>query len=267
MNYLRIFLYSLLACTSLQAQEKVETKTFSSIGTLFPQYTSSLSSRVTGRIQEVCVDVGDHVQKGTPLLYIDPLFFKIDISLLEAQLTSAKVDLQDTEINYQRMSKLWNKADGSTPSISRKRFEDAEVAFRQEQSHVQQAEESLKRARALLDETIIKAPFDGVITRRFVHPGESVAEDARQKLLEIESCSTMYVEFSIPQTLLSKIHLGTPISFYEEGLSKEEKKASITLISPHIDEKTRSVTCRAQVDNSKHDLHTGALVTVQVGVE
>lgn len=267
MKYILSILCCLITCTILTSEEqKVQPKIFSAVGTIFPKFTSGLGSRVTGRILEVNVDVGDLVKKGAPLLTIDPLFFKIDLSLAEAQLASAKVDLRDAEINYKRMSKLWNKPDGMSPSISRKRFEGADVCYQQEQSHVQQAEEMLKKAQALLDETIIKAPYDGVITERLVHPGASVTADSHQKLLEIESCETMYVEFAIPQALLTRIHLGTPIRLHETGISQEEKKASITLISPHIDEKTRSIKCRATLDNSKHDLHTGALVTVQVGV-
>lgn len=264
MKYIVFFCSLFSICLGISAQEqKVTPKTFSATGTLFSQYTSGLSSRVSGRILKVQVDVGSHVKKGDVLLTIDPLFFKIDVAQAEAHLAAAKVDVSDAEINYQRMNKLWNKPDGISPSISRKRFEDAEYRYKQEKAHLQQAEEDLKKAQALLDETVIRAPYDGSITKRLVHPGESVRADSSQKLLEIESCDAIYVEFSVPQALLPRISIGTPITVETE---KGTRNTTITVISPHIDEKTRSIKCRANLDNTSHELHSGALVTIHGAV-
>jgi membrane fusion protein (multidrug efflux system) len=264
MKHLLILCY-LAFFSPLPAQENIVTpKTFSAIGTLFPKNTSGLSSRVTGRVMEVLVDVGDEVKKGTTLLIIDPLFFQIDVAQAEAKLSSALVDCADAELNFQRMSTLWNKQDGSSPSISKKRFEDAQVQYEQEKSQVKQAEESLKKAKALLEETHINAPYDGIITKRLIHPGESVTADSTTHLLEIEAVDTMYVEFSVPQAILSKIHIGSPLTIEAEGIMKEKRNATIGIIFPHIEEKTRSAKCRAIIDNSKKDLPSGALVKVQI---
>ena len=219
---------------------------------------------MSGRVLEVLVEAGDEVKKGDILLKIDPLFFQIDVALAEAELTSATVSLSDSELNFQRMSKLWNKPAGISPSISKKQFEDASVRYEQEKARVKEAEESLKKAKALLDETLLKAPYDGVITKRLVHPGESVTGDAGMRLLEIESIDTVYIEFSIPQTVLSEVHVGSPFTFEVDGSLQEKREASIDLIYPHIEEKNRSAKCRAAIDNTKRTLTPGALVHIHI---
>lgn len=263
-------LFSFLALLSfflptLPAQDThVSSKSLSAIGTIVPKHTSILSSRVSGRILEVLVDAGDEVKKGDILLKIDPLFFEIDVALAEAERTSAKVSLADAELHFQRMSKLWHKPEGISPSISKKQFEDANVRYEQEKAHLQEAEESLKKAKANLDETLVKAPYDGIITKRLVHPGESVSEDATKGLIEIESIDQVYIEFSIPQTALSDVHAGSPFTFVVDGAPQEKHEATIALIYPHIDEKTRSAKCRATIDNAKRKLTPGALVHIHL---
>ena len=256
MTYQLFFI--LFMCTLSGQEEKVIPKTLSAIGTIIPQNTSSMSSAVSGRILDVLVDVGTRVKKGDILLQIDPLFFEIDVALAEAELTSAQVQLADAELNFQRMSKLWNKPEGVTPSISKKQYENAEVRLEQEKAHVQEALENLKKTKARLEETRIRAPYDGIITKRLTHPGESVTGESATPLLEIESFDNVYIEFPIPQTALREIHVGTPITFEIDGLTLENQNAAITLIYPHVDEKTRSVKCRASLTGIKQPLSSGA---------
>lgn len=241
-------------------------KPFSSIGTLHPYHTSKLSSRATGRVKEVLVDMGDIVTQGQTLLTLESLLYEIDVAHAEAELKTATIEYDNAERNFQRMEKLWNKPEGINPSISKKRFEDAQVTFELAKAHVVQAQQALKKTQALLNETSIKAPYDGTISHRWVHPGEFITADSSQKLLEIETTGKLYVEFSMPQTLLSHIHVGTKLLIHIDAYNKEQLTTQIDSISPHIDEKTRSVSCRATINNVHKLLPSGALVTVQVDI-
>ena len=242
----------------------VEHRSMSTVGTIYPQYKTALGSIVSGRVEEVLVDVGDPIKKGQELIRLDPTFFTIAVNEAEEAVASAKVELEDAQRNFERMKKLFEKPAGQTPSISQKRFEDAKTRFDQAVVNELRSEENLKRARNNLKEATIRAPYDGVVTRRLVHPGEPVNATPVTKLLEIISVDRLYVEFSLPQIELSRLQVGSPILLDIEGASHGKLTATIDLISPDIDDKSRSMKCRTYLDNRNSLFHPGSLVRVTV---
>jgi len=245
----------------------VEYKSISTVGTICSEHKSSLGSVVSGRVDEVAVDVGDFVKKGQELIKLDSSFLSIALAEAEETVDSAKVELTDAKRNFERMKKLFNKPVGQNPSISQKRYEDAEARFAEAVVSEKRAEENLKRAATNLKEATIRAPYDGVITKRFVHPGEAVNATPVTKLIEIMSIDKLYVEFSAPQSQLSKLHVGSPVTLNIEGTSRGQYSAKIDMICPDIDEKTRSVKCRTYLDNTDRTLHPGSLVRVTIPLD
>lgn len=246
--------------------EKIEEKKepiFTAIGTIYPLYKTTLASQVTGRVEDVFVNTGDFVKKDQPLAKLDTIFFEIDLAQREAQLLNSKIELKDAEVNLNRMKKLWEKPEGESPSIPQKRFDDAKVKYDQMLIQLKLQIENLKRAKAELKETVILAPFDGVITKRFVDRGEVVTAAPVTKMLEIQHVDTLYVEFAIGQLDLKLIQLGSPIKISIEGAESPEIFAEIGFIHPEIDEATRSVKCRAYL-RGKKDLKSGSLAKVEV---
>jgi membrane fusion protein (multidrug efflux system) len=253
---------SLFSAVSAKDSEVIEQHTISAVGTLYPLYKSTLGSVVSGRVDEIFVEVGDGVTKGQPLLTLDRSLFVIAVAEAQAAVSSAKVEVEDAGRNYDRMKKLFEKPEGRAPSISQKRFEDAKTRHEQAEVGVQKAEEMLKRAQTNLNESTIKAPYDGVITKRFVHPGEPVNATPVTKLLEMLSIDDLYVEFSVPQLHMSHLQVGTPVLLDIEGSFCENIPATINRIYPDIDERTRSIKCRAVMKNVDRKFHPGALVRV-----
>jgi membrane fusion protein (multidrug efflux system) len=266
-NYaLVIFFIVLSLCSAVKAEEgeTIENRTISAVGTLYPNYKSSLGSVVSGKVDKIFVEVGDSVKKGQPLLALDQTFFEIAVEETQSALSAAKIEEEDAARNYERMKKLFDKPEGQSPSISQKRFEDAKTRFDQAQVGIQRAEEALRRAQKNLDEATIKAPYDGEITKRLVHPGEAVNATPVTRLLEMLSIEDLYVEFSVPQLHMAHLAIGTPVLLNIEGSGCDKVHATIIRIYPDIDERTRSVKCRADVKNPDRTFHPGALVRVSI---
>jgi membrane fusion protein, multidrug efflux system len=262
-------LFCLLATFSYAGEveaPQLSRDSLTAIGTLFPAYKSALGSIVSGRVDEVLVDVGDSVKKGQTLLKLDQRLFIIALDEAVAAARSASVELEDAARNFERMKKLFEKPEGKLPAISLKRFEDAQTRCEQAKVAKDRAEQNVKKAQTNLDETIIKAPFDGVITKRFVHPGEPVNATPVTKILEILSIDCLYAEFSLPQVHRSKVHVGDSVEIDIEGVLHERIKAAVDVIYPDIDEKTRSIKCRTIVHNEKRELQPGALVRVVIPI-
>lgn len=249
------------------AEEKsIEHQSYKTIGTIYPQYRSVLGSQVAGCVQEICVEVGDTVKKGDVLLKLDPTLFEIAVIEAESSRELATIEWQDASKDFERMKKLFEKPDGETPSISLKRFEEAKSRAEKGRITVQKAEEMLKRAKQNREDANIKAPFDGVVTKRFVHPGESVSVTPVVKLIEVLSLNHAFIEFSVPQHYVQAIHIGSKISLHMEGVALEEMTVPIDRIFPDIEEKTRAFKCRATLPQNM-GTYAGALLEVSIPLQ
>lgn len=236
---------------------------FSTVGNVYPSSKSVVGSQVTGRVDQIYVEVGQEVKKGQSLMTLDPTFFQIDLSQKTSKLESAKVELADSEKDFLRMARLWEKNNGEAPSVSLKKYEEAKSRHDQAAMQVKQEEKEVHRAEANLDETVIRAPFDGVITKKFVDKGEPVS-GTLTSLVEIQSLIPVYLEFSVPQIYLSAIKVGTPIQFEIEGVNLSENTAKIDLIYPCLDESTRSIRCRAILSNQDRKILPGSLAKILI---
>jgi len=235
-----------------------------SIGNIQASSKSQLGSQVSGRIEKIFVEVGDEVKKGQPLIKIDSTCFEIEANQKNAALEFSKIEMADSEKNYLRMQKLWEKPDGSPPSISQKRFEDAKSKYEQSVVTVKQAQESYNRAKANFDETVISAPYDGIVTKKLVDVGELITATPVTHLLEIQSISPLYLEFSISQAYLGLVQKGNPLQYEIEGSLLKGSEAQIDLFYPCLDENTHSLRCRALIENKDKMIRPGSLVKVTI---
>jgi len=254
----------ILLCTCSLFAEHVDQSIIHSIGTTYAQYSSPLCCSVSGKTEDVFVDIGTYVQKGKQLLRLDPIFFTIDLQKQKTMLESAQITVDDAKRNFERMQMLFEKKDGSSPSISKKCYESAELAYKQALTQLKLQEQTLQRAEHTLEESIIKAPYSGVITNRTIHPGAPV--QALQPVgLQIEHIDTLYVEFSIPQHYFSKVHKGHKITLELEN--QQPFTGKIQSLSPNVDKQSRALTCRAIIENKDHTIPSGATVKIQIPVK
>lgn len=237
------------------------------IGNVQSSSKSLISTQVAGRVEKVLVDVGTQVKKDQALVQLDKRFYEIDLAQKTAALECAKIELSDTEKNFIRMQKLWEKPQGETPSISLKRFEDAKTKFDQSSAQLKQAEENFNRAKLNLDETTIRSPYNGVITKKLVDIGESIPVQPVTNVVEVQVLHPLYLEFSIPQVYSDHLFLDMPIDFEIDGITSKIHTAKIDLFYPSLDENTRSLRCRAVLDNKDFKIRPGSLATVTIKTE
>lgn len=211
------------------------------------------------------------------------------VNALEAEVQVARTALAEAELEYTRMKNLWEKPSGETPSISKQRYDAARFAhdqararvdaaqsrvaeqqakLREHEAGVKQAEEALRYAKERLHEATIRAPYDAVIARRLVDPGEPVTATPVTHLLEVQEVGTLYLEYALPQELLSAVKPGTPVAFDAEGVTEDDAEAqtTISVVYPTLDEATRSFRCRSVVANPKLTFRPGMLASVKVAV-
>lgn len=237
------------------------------IGNIQASSKSLLSTQVAGRVEYFFVDVGQNVKRSQPIVQLDKRYYEIDLAQKAAALDTAKIEASDAKKNFERMKNLWEKPEGETPSIPLKRYEDAKLKYEQSIAQVKQAEENFRRAKLYLEETTIRAPFDGIITKKFADVGESIPVQPVTNILEIQALQPLYLEFCVPQTYANSLKIGTPISFEIDGNSAEISSAQIDLFYPSLDETTRSLRCRAVLDNKDNKIRPGSLARVTIKLQ
>lgn len=244
--------------------ERRQQPSFPAVGSFRARQATRLGVQVSGRVQQVMVDVGDRVQAGQELLKLDPEFFRIEVIQRTADLDATRVAFQEAELNFNRMKSLFNKPVGEAPSISRKQYDDANTAYQGGAARLRGAEGALLYSQKRLDETVVRAPFNAVVTKRMVDPGEPVNSAPITYVLEVQEVEQLDLEFSLPQDMLSRVQKGTPLTYEVEGVPSGRGRATISIIYPSLDEATRSFRCRATVPNPSLMLKPGMLAQVNV---
>jgi membrane fusion protein (multidrug efflux system) len=243
------------------------------VGVLRARQVTRIASQVSGRVAAVRADVGDVVAIGKVLVELDPNLIDLERQQKEAAVAAARgtlasaaadVGLWQRELNRQR--ELGDRGAGS-----QKETDDAQSAYDRAAAtrdaaagKLLQAQHELEYAEQRLHELAIAAPFDGVVTARFVDVGDMASSQPVTELLEIQEVGTLYLEFSLPQELLAAVTKGTAVEFTIEGVTATPRPAQVDVLYPAIDEATRSFRCRAFIANKDLMLRPGSLVGVRV---
>ena len=238
-------------------------------GSFIAPKITHLGPQISGEIKAVYADVGDIVKKNQELVQIDPVLFDLDVKSAKADLGAAKADLHDAVVNFKRMENLFKEGDFKESAVSKKNYDDAYIRKVMAKSRYQKALALKERAAERLKQTCIRAPYDAVVLKKMVDPGEPVNSAPITYMMDIQQIDTLYLEFSIPQEALAYVKAFKPAEqgtevFYSIPNLCPETKAAITRIFPEIAVDTRSVKCRAEISNKDFLLKPGLLVDVKV---
>lgn len=154
---------------------------------------ADLAAQTAGRVSTVAVDVNDRVRAGDVLLRITAVEQDAAANAARAQLRAAEASANEAEQNYRRFAALAEAQYVSKAQIDQARAaRDSAVAARNA------AAAMLAQAAQQSQYTVVRAPFDGVVARRDVEPGETVAPG--MPLLAVYAPEALRIEVAIPQT-------------------------------------------------------------------
>jgi membrane fusion protein (multidrug efflux system) len=181
--------------------------------------SATVSSQVLGRILSIEVDEGDSVDKGQLLIRLDDsdLLARRELarsSVISAEKTAGltRVNLERARIDYERLAALYKE-----DAVARERIEHslnslqaAEAQLDIDLAEVETARAELRVIDNQLGNTLIKAPIDGVVSKRWLTHGEIV--DSGQAILTIHDIEGVWVTAHFEETKISKIRVDTPVS-------------------------------------------------------
>jgi RND family efflux transporter MFP subunit len=139
---------------------------FSLAGAAWAADKVNLTTPVSGVVKTVYVEAGQRVKKGAKLLALDDTHFKALVMEAEARLMRARQEAEDAERDYKRAQELFDRGVSATTELDAARLRQARAA-----ANLKEAEARLIIARKNLQDSVLKAPFDGVVSAREAEPG------------------------------------------------------------------------------------------------
>lgn len=182
-------------------------------------FQATLSSRIQGTIDKLRVREGTRVSKGQTLIQLDSRDVQADLARAKAEVENAKAQLD-------RMKTLYAK-----DAVSKQEMENAIRAYKV-------AEANRKAVLAQLSYTVVKAPFDGVITEKKVEAGELASPG--QPLLQMEDPEQLRLEATVAEGDLKSVSLGDKIPILIDALGVQTLRGVVSQILPAGDPQTHT---------------------------
>lgn len=240
----------LAAADVAQIEQRALTRQLPLSGTLRPLVQASVKARVAGDLLAVQVREGQAVQKGEVLARIDLRNLGAQFDAQRATLDKARADLALARVNRDSNARLLEQK-----FISQNAFDAVQSAFDAAAASVKVAEAQLRLAQVGVDDAVVRAPIDGVVSQRLAQPGEKVAADT--PLLAIVDLRRLELEAPVPASDVPAVKIGQPLRFTVDGYRERTFEATVERINPATDAGTRAIRLYLSVDNSDGALKGG----------
>jgi RND family efflux transporter MFP subunit len=167
-------------------------------GTVEAVNQATMSAQTSGRIAEVFYDVDDYVQAGDPIVRFTNTEQQAALNQAKAALDEAIARSNQAAEEFRRVSGLFDSG-----SASKREFDQAVAARDSAAARVSAARSAVQSAEQQLEYTLVRAPYPGIVTERFVEVGEAVA--VGQPLISGLSLDTLRVVVDVPQQVAAAV--------------------------------------------------------------
>jgi len=199
-------------------ERKTRVATEDVVGTVRAKLHSVIEAKISGRIEKMLVVPGQNVKAGE-------LLVQLDAREVQAQFDQALALRQQAESDLKRATDLYQQK-----ILAQSEYDNAQSKFRV-------AEAAATEAEALLGYTKVTAPFDGVITRKYVDVGDLASPG--KALLEMEDARDLRLEADVPEAVIGHLTLGDKLAVRVSGVTNE-LEGVVSEISPSADPNSRT---------------------------
>jgi membrane fusion protein, multidrug efflux system len=243
---------------------------------IFPYESVDVYPKVTGFIEEISVDRGSRVRSGEPIIKLSAPELaaqrtqaEATLHTAEAQLAAAQAKLASDRGTYGHLT-----AAAKTPGVvAGNDLQVAEQTAAADQgqvdaaaNNVQAARDALRGVSQLESYLEIRAPFEGVVTQRNLHPGALVGpasgQAGAQPIVRIESLGRLRVVVPVPEQYATGVKEGQTVKFTVPAYPGRTFEAPIARISHAITQNTRTMQVELDVRNGDGQITPGSFASV-----
>jgi len=242
--------------------------TVSALGTVTPETTVSVISRVTGQVNAIPFKEGQVVGKGALIALIDPSPFEAALKQAQGTLDHDRASLAGAQVDLARYKTLVGQN-----SIARQTYEDQAATVNQDAAQIESDEGVVATAKLNLQWTRIISPVSGRIGIRQLDAGNQVAADSSTPIAIVTQMDPIDVIFAIPEDSIPAIlrhpnyGAGLPVTAYARTGGAALAAGALATIDNVVDTTTGTVKGKARFANGGGQLFPNQFVNVTVLVD
>ena len=282
-----------LQITAAAVQKRPLERVLRVTGSLMADEQAEVSAETPGRVIATPVERGTRVAQGAPLVRISASETSAQLQEAEANaaqiearlglsgesfdpnrvpdVMNAKASLDLAQAEFDRIKSLLDQRVVSQSEYDQRRTQ-VEAARQQYQVARNLAEQSFRslqgaRARVTLarksvDDTLVRAPFAGIVAERLVSVGDFVSRGT--KVATVVRVDPLRVELTVPEQFVSLIRVGQPVRLTVDAYPGETFEATVRFVSPALRSDQRALTVEAVAANADGRLKPGLFATALI---
>lgn len=253
-------------------ESHTSSRTVSLPAELVPFLQADIEARVPGYIERVLVDRGSTVRRGQLLVEISAPEMAAQTAAAESSLHQTEADesqaeaqaaaVESTFERLQEASKTPGAIAGNELIQAEKQWDAAKSLVQSRKAATRAAQEKLRASKETEGYLRVTAPFDGMITDRFVHPGMLVQANAQTPLLKLQQTSHLRVTVPVPETYVGHVVRGVPVTFHIAAHPSKTYTAKIARIASALDPQSRTMMVELDAYNKDGALAPGMYPSV-----
>ena len=223
------------------------------VGTVFYPEVSEVSAEVSGGIVEVRIEEGQRARKGDALVLLDSELLQKTLASTRASHGQVLVDLEKAKLDFQRVGNLYRE-----DAIAEQVYDENRFRVKSLEKKAESLQAEMERLEAELRKKTIRAPFDGVIVKKLVDPGEWLSPG--DKVASLARNDSVDVIVEVPGEVVGYARPGRTLDVKVGGA---ETKGTVVAVVPRGDIATRTFPVKVRVRN-RYSLIEGMEARVSV---
>jgi len=247
-----------------------------------PLYQATLYAKAAGYLKWINVDIGDWVKAGEILAEIDipemsKEYDQVLAKLREAQANYeiAKADLVLQKQTYLRIKGIWETEPGAVAEqdvdVAKAKYELAKAKINSERAKIDNAKAEKERIKALVEYGKIIAPFDGVVTERFVDPGDLVQDATSDTdvspVVGMMHIDTVRVFIDVPEPDVLFVEKGAKATLEVDSVPNKKFSGTVTRFANALNPDTRTMRTIIEIPNSDRTLRAGMYGNINLNLD
>ncbi|HEY2675721.1 MAG TPA: efflux RND transporter periplasmic adaptor subunit [Steroidobacteraceae bacterium] len=231
-------------------------------GYIVARRRATVSSKVTGKVAKVMLEEGQRVEAGEIIATLDDSNWRAALAQSKAQLQQAEANVASAQIAFDDAKPIFERSEKQKAAavISAQSFDESHAQYDVAQNNLNVAERGLDAARAgvevaqrNLDDTVIRAPFAGIVTEKAAQPGEMVSPVSagggftRTGIGTIVDMDSLEVEVDVSENFINRVRPQQPVTIKLNAYPDWEIPGAVIATIPTADRAKATVKVRIAI--------------------
>jgi HlyD family secretion protein len=248
-----------IAARALASDSPVDHTVLNASGYVTARRQATVSSKVTGKVTEILVEEGLKVKEGQVLARLDDTNVRASLLLAQAQLASSKAAVEETkvrikesELNLTRITLLASKNISAKADLEHAEADAAafKAKLQQQLADIEVAQQNIATWQQQLDDTVIRAPFAGIVTSKNAQPGEMISPISagggftRTGICTLVDMESLEIEIDVNESYIGRVSSGQPVEATLDAYPDWKIPCKVIAIIPTADRQKSTVKVR-----------------------